>query len=345
MNISGSSAGRAAKCPASHALPQIIEPTSQAADRGNVAHNYIRCKLSNSAIPLVPPEYKDFVEAIDIASHVKGVDVFGTEMSYMLNLLTKEVKFLGSNIGRAYPEHGPYEIPLTIDVVGFTKDKVPVELDWKTGQWTGEVEDNWQRRLCAAVLLLKFDTSEVISRNVYLREDGSSYTDTATFTIMDIYAFLDEFKGVVDAVLRARLILSNGGIPDTYPGDHCEFCNAKPFCPAKTAIVKTFSTDLQPLIDKLAELPPRKQGEVMVRVKEIKKLAEYAETVLKEAAYDHPLPVGDEHEYRVKEKEKTYFDDSAARGLLKQLGATDDDIAKLYKVNRYKEVRKLKVIK
>lgn len=342
-NISASSADRASKCAASHALPAVFEESSDAAEKGDIVHNYIRCMLSKAATPLVPPEYLEYCKAIPIEAIVDGLEIMDTEASFLLDLQTKSVRYLGSNLGRNYPDHGPYEIPLTVDLVA-RDSKNFYEIDWKTGQTVESPEDNWQRRLCASALLLHYGRDSIISKNIYLRDEGGTFQDQHEFSVLDVYSFIEEFTRVVDAVLVARRIVSDGGVPDTFPGDHCKYCPAMSFCPAKTALVRKFSEDLteQDLVVKILSLPPEAQGNLMVRVKEIKSIVEQAEKILREQAIDHPLPVGDKHEYRPIDRQRQFFDKDAALGLLKSLGIDDDGIAKLYKTTLVTEVRKLK---
>ncbi len=351
-NITGSSAGDAVHCAASHALPCIIEPSHEKAVNGIYIHEYIRAYVEGVKLPDIPGQLKGYC---DVDKYLHGLNVRGAEGSFLLNVKEKTVRFVGWNINRKYPEHGPYEVALTIDIVGCNDDGIPVELDWKSGRFIeGGVENNWQRRLCAAALLLHYDSTEVISKNVYLRDDNTDFADETVFSIMDIYGFLDEFKGVIDKVLAARRIVAEGGIPDVTIGDHCQYCPAFNHCPAKTAMVKEFvGGDLTNLKERVLSMTPAQQGFAMTKVKEFMKVGEEVENVLKEAAKRQPLPTPDGKEYRFSTKSRDYFDADAARGLILTLllknGLTEEQahakIQTLYGKTVYKELRKMKVIK
>lgn len=353
--LSASNADRVVACPASDALPQIRE-TNEAAQRGNAIHEFLQAVCMHpdkraEHLAKVPDEHRPICETLDVAEAVRGLSIVGVEMAYALDVKAHTVRFVGSNIGRNYGPLGPYEIPCTLDVEA-TRDGEPVELDWKTGQDMGDVENLWQRRICATVLLFKYDAVQAHSRNVYVR-DGYTYPSDYTFSITEALGYCDELATAIRRRNAAASLVEQGRVPDVYPNTEkqCRYCPARDTCPATTALIRSFAQTLAPtgladadtVLARLDVMSEEEQGHALGIVKEVVRLGELAKKRLTERAKVTALPAGDGYEWRGVEKVREYFDADAARGLLIRLGAGPEQLVKLNKKTHYKEVRKVKI--
>lgn len=351
--LSASNADRVVACPASDVLPQIREE-NEAAEKGTIIHEFLQGLTMfpgerEQLLARVPDAHREYCRRLDITPVLNGLTVVGVEMAYALNVASQTVRFIGSNIGRNYGRLDRYEVPCTLDVEAIRTDGTPVELDWKTGRFMDEIENRWQRRICATAMILKHGTSEAGSANVYTRDDGGLYPDRCDFSIVDALGFCAELKSAIDRRDYAAEVITAGRVPDVYPNTEkqCKYCPARDACPATTALVRSFTRELA-TTDMLAAIEvatPEEQGFALGRVKQFASLAEVIEKRLKAIAKERALPAGDGYEWRACEKSREYFDADAARGLLVSLGATPEQVANLNKKTHYKEVRRLKVVR
>lgn len=324
--VSGSGVGDMIACPARLALPQAREVAGDEADRGNVIHEFCRTTTVNPAaraqalLDIDDDVIRATCSAINLEGALDGLTVVGCERAYALNVDTKTVRFIGTNVGRNYGKVSRYEVPFTVDVEARAGD-VPVELDWKSGQHIGKVKDHWQRRTCAAGLIYLYDTPTAISRVGYIKEDGSVVPDGDEFSILDAEDYCDEIKVAIDKVWAARLQIASGIMPavNADRDAQCRYCSAFVSCPYWTNLVKGASGKLRE-IEKgpdLMEVTAEEAGAVMDYIKDVLKVAGKLEDALKERALKEPLPINDKKEYRAGEVSgKSFFDAAAARGLL-----------------------------
>lgn len=364
--LSASGVGPAIACPARLALP-AARTSGEAADRGNALHDFARvCSVNpdarERALSDVPEEWRHTAKGMNLSAALDGLTPVGFERAYALNVKTRTVRYIGDNIGRDYngalkrvgqPPLSRYEIPFTVDVEAMYAGVTPVELDYKSGQSIGPVEDHWQRRVCAAGLIFCHDTASAISRVAYIKEDGTIVPDGHEFTLLDAEDFCDECVKAIDAIWEARLLLANNIMPTVHPSDEaCAYCPALTSCPSWTNFAKSMLGRLQEIEKgpELSSLTLDELGKVWEDVKKAEKIIEATVKGLKLVAAETPFPVGDKYEVRQQEKTRTYFDDSKARGLIVTLlgrleadqEEIDRELAKLQGTTHYTETRKLK---
>lgn len=367
--VSGSSAGATIECPTRLALPQS-RTTSDQADRGTELHAFARICTVNpdgraQALLDMPEKWRHTAAGMNIAAALEGLRVVGTETAYALDVQKRTVRFIGNNIERKYNETlvaggqapiGRYEIPFSMDVEAFYND-IPVELDYKSGQSIGDVEEHWQRRVCAAGLMFFYDTPTAISRVAYIRDDGTIIPDGTEFSVMDAEEFCDQLVKAIDAVWEARLLFANGIMPTVYPSDGaCAYCPVMESCPYYTNFAKSMVGRLQAIEagPELSTLTSDEKAKIFAELKIAEKIVEQQLGALRKLAAIEPIPaLGDEDkEYRATQRSRSSFDGAAARGmiatLLRRDNKTDDEIAdvlkKLDKSTSYTEVRKVKRI-
>jgi hypothetical protein len=348
--ISASCAGAVIGCPARLALPQV-KTSGSFADRGNVIHEFARVVRKNpdargqALLEIDDDDIRRTCDNLNVDDALVGIEDCQYELAYALDAKNRTVRFIGENIHRKYNEVlvargekplGRYEIPVTMDVVGWQQVndvRVPTELDWKSGRYEEDPEAHWQRRICSTTLMIVHGTPTAISRIGYIWDDGSVHPDGHEFSCMDIDDFCDELVKGIDAVWEARALLANGIMPTLHPSDkNCQYCPAMDSCPYYLNFAKAMAGRMEEIKNlTLSTLT----GDELVKVWEEAKLAaklaeEIIEKRLKVLAREGKI-IGAKHEVTPKyQPGKMRFDDSKARGLIVTLmgrmGASEEDI-------------------
>lgn len=344
LGITGSSAYDVAACPPRAALPGW-NTSSSAANRGNALHDFCRKVSLNPAgreqfVKDVPEKWRHTAAGINLDAALDGIKVKACEIAYALNVKDRTCRLIGINLDRKYNETlvaagelplSKYEIAFTIDVEGESIDlQCPVELDYKSGQSIGEVEDHGQRRISAAGLMFYYDATTCISRVAYIWDSGEIKQDGFEFSIFDAWETCDFLVDAIDRVERVRDQIANGEIPQVSPDRErqCKYCNSFTVCPYWTSLLRGALNGKAPAV---GEISPNDRGRVLDQVKDRLKVLEKLESDLREHALREPLPIDDQYEYRQAPRAgKSYFDDDAARGLivtlLGKLGADENEI-------------------
>jgi hypothetical protein len=341
--ITGSAAYDVAACLPRAALPGW-RTSSSAAARGNALHEYCR-RLSGKPsgreqfLAEVPEKWRHTASGINLDEALDGIKVKATEVAYALNVKERTCRFIGVNIDRKYDEHlaacqepplSKYEIPFTIDVEGEIGD-VPVELDYKSGQSIGDVEEHGQRRVSAAGLMLFYDTTSCISRVAYIWDTGDIKHDGHEFTIFDAWETCDYLTAAIDALDPVRAQVANGEIPKVTPDrdKQCKYCGAFNICPYWTSLLRAALSETSPSIE---EVRSEDAGRVLDQVKDKLKVLGELEDALKERAIRSPLIVDDMYEFTAGSRSgRSYFDAASARGMLavalQKTGLSEEEVS------------------
>ncbi len=353
---SASNIGRLIGCPTSFALPQARE-TGDHAERGNILHEFARTVKKNpearaqALLDIADEKIRKTAEGMDIELALDGITVTGLERAYVLNVKDRTVRVVGDNIGRKYNEVliangqaplGKYDVPCTMDVVGFVGDNVPCEVDYKSGRSVGPVKDHFQTRVCATVLLILHDAPTAIGRIGYIWETGEIKPDGEEFSSLDVDDFCDEIVEAIHKVDKAKEILAQRFMPNvTASDDNCKYCPAMTSCPHHMNFVRSLLGQIMNIEQgpELNALSLDQLGKAYAFAKDASKYLERIEKAGKLVGQDQPLPVDDKYEYRYRyDAGKSFFDAAKARGeivkLMGKAGASEEDIkAKLESLN------------
>ncbi len=343
---SGSSLARAAACPASHVLPQSTT-SSRAADDGTAIHAYLALVAmsparKSEALARVPERLRARCAAVDLATIIHGVSGIVTEPAYAYDVVTGAVRYLGRDIGRAYGDLAPGEIACTLDVLGLaagpededgSRQGVAFLRDWKTGRDVGDPSDSWQLALQALVAREHFGEEVVDAGYVYLDDDGAHRVASVTWDALDLDMWAERVRDVVSRVRAVEASHAVDGAIWTSEGDHCAYCPAMPYCPAKTAYIAALVSSPGDPEAMAGAMSLDRVGAAWVALKAAGKWMDRAEAALKEridAAGEVPLRNG--KALRIVEVNgRSYVDTAAAKALLVELGATTGQIASVTK--------------
>lgn len=351
IGVTASGLERALACPASVVLPQV-NTTTRYSTSGNVKHAFVRRVLRGltvqQALVGVPEEQRATCEAIYFRRVAGDLTEIQSEQAWALDVETNEVRFLGENIGRAYPELGPNEVCGTEDLAGLRIDSAYVTADIKSGyKPVTACEDNAQVKFFARVHMLRHPELDVVEgRILTIRADGTVGIDAHDFTRFDLDCFGDELSEMRDRIAAARAEYESTGRAKVSRGSWCDYCPAKSACPAFVGLARAMASEgtssLELVLSKIAALTPTEQGEVWERARGFADVAEQIIDALKSIAKQDPIPLADGKQLRETTYEKESFHAESAIALLRQLGATQEQIAALYRRTVVSQVRELK---
>ena len=215
----------------------------------------------------------------------------------------------------------------TLDITGTRADGVPCVIDIKTGQDVGPASENWQLRFFAFCLLSETGADEIDGRIVYIREDGSHYADAHMFTAEDLLRVPGELRSIEARLARAKATFAESGVVDLHVGNHCKYCPVSMSCPSKTSIVRSMAGDLAEVGTAFDAMTPEQIEKAWLTYEAIKPLFWAVDEGLKSIARTRGIDLSDGRTVRAVEVHKTYFARAKAEDLLRQKGASEDEIA------------------
>jgi hypothetical protein len=342
---SASGAERLIQCAASVVLPQTYS-TSDYAERGHGLHGFVRSVLTGVPIPhalaTLPPEHRGTAALIDWRKVGADLSSVRSEVAYAIDVRARSARELGLNIGRAYHRYRitPDEIVGSDDIEGVRIDGVPVVIDLKFGyERVAPCEVNAQMLTYCLARALVTDAPEVEGRIEYIAPDGKVWIDSHLFTAFDLDGFGNELEDAFDRVAAATTVYLAGGELNVATGDHCRYCGAMESCPAYTKLARAMLDEAMTLEARLGTLSLEQAGAAWRKAKEIEKLLDRVLAALKSRAAQEPLPLGDGKCVKEISYESGSFDRDGALLLLKAKGATDNEVAGLYRKYMVKSVR------
>lgn len=257
----GSKFHRVLRCPASAALPQVddIEPKPSAV-RGTVIHRYLQRVTElrgagydvEAARDAALQEMAQSVSA-EIFAYLEILDVeampthLAAEVALAYDWEARTARELGRGIDRAYTGLKLTEIPMTLDVLGISPDRVYVP-DYKTGRAAIPApRENGQLMLAGLAASKAYDRDEATIEIIVPDEDGQPQRQTADVDFFELDDFADRTARAMQDLITAKAIVARGGTPNVASGRHCQYCPAFRACPAQTALVRAAMSGPQPI--------------------------------------------------------------------------------------------------
>ena len=348
VNGSASGAARLLECPPSVVLPQSSRSTDDS-DRGTSLHNYISAVLTGSsaedALAHVPDEAKETARHIDFRKLGADLTTVRSESAFAINPRKLSARFLGCNIHRDYARHSitKDELAGSSDIDGLDEyyDNRPCVIDVKTGfRRVAPAESNPQLLVYACALAWISGADEVEGRICYVRPSGAVEVDSAVYDRFRLDAFALELEQAFDEVQAARRVLLAGGTPTVSPGEWCGYCGALDVCPSQVALARAMVTEVDTLGANLSDVELRSRieslsldqaGSAWKKAKQIETLLERVLAALKTRAMQETLPLGNGREVRRVSYPRESFVQARAVQMLKDKGASDGELATLYR--------------
>lgn len=354
-NGSASATDRTFQCPSSLVFPRVERETVWNA-RGHDIHRFCRAVLSGvpmaAALDSVPKEHRETCRRIDWRRLGGDLTEVRVEASYALDVRARTARFLGLDIGRDYERAalrlgqplGPWEVPGALDIEGVrANDGGQVVLDLKSGfQDVTPAEENGQGLFFGAVKHLMTGADEVEFRIGKLKPDGNVYVQSATYTALDIDLYLDRYESALESSKDARRVYLAGGTPDVREGPACQWCGAADACPAKTRLARAMLGELTE-IDRAVEMMPIEQaGRAWEYAHErAQPMLKRIIAVLNDRARRESLPLSNGDVAREIKYERESMNTESALALLKELGATEEQLASIYRTAPVSSVRRV----
>ena len=287
---------RAMLCPASCTFPHA-KHHSPAAEQGKAVHAFLAAvpKLgADRALEKVPDAYRDLCESIHLDA-IPGLDKaeFVDEIAIAYNVQTGEARVVGVDIGRTYPDLGPYWIYGTIDKLGLTPSEIII-WDFKTG-W-GHVpapEDNWQLKACAVAACAAYERRRARVGLIHISNDGRDpRTVDAELSPFELSLAQGKLAHLVDVLYKLR---DNPALdPPIVEGEHCNFCPAFAHCPAKHQLAVRLATDPCAVREEvLSLLTPENAKQAYLKVQALGRILEQVMGALESYARQNPIELAD----------------------------------------------------
>jgi hypothetical protein len=232
-------------------LPRAPSTTSEAAERGTAIHAYLEEWAKTGERPTPPAGYEETCEGLSLPFILNGRTVWIVEAAFALDAMTGKVRYLGAGKGRDYGALCPTEIAGTADLVLLDDEGRLYVADYKTGSAVTSAKTNPQLAFLALCLSKFRGNEEVGVELIYIREDGSHYTDAATLDALDLDGFASDLR---DAVTLWR---SPEAAQRVNPGEWCGYCPSKWSCPVWTSLAREMGAGtLVPARESLPVLTP-----------------------------------------------------------------------------------------
>lgn len=345
--FSASSMERATACAASTALPRVVL-SSDDARRGQAMHRYATRVLlgmtETEALKLVPAPWREACKGLRLHREIAllGLRDLRADQSYAINATSLIVRTLGSGLERAYRvEDG--EIPGTDDLEGQTFLGYSAVIDFKFGyQEVTPPAENLQLLFYAYCVARRNGDDRVDGYIGHARKSGHIHWYKHTFTSFDFDVFEDVFSRAYERSMQAVADLDAGKRLPVYPGDHCQFCPAMSACPAYTSLARSMVVDLEEIDRSVEAMTPEQKGAAYEKLAIVKRLAGRIDDALKAQARQTPFVTPSGKEVREMSFDRTDFSQDKALRLLRDLGATDDQIQACHVTSTVHQVRPLK---
>ena len=285
--ISASRLRRIRRCPASGALPQV-QTESEASNRGRVIHRFIELASKHGrdyALSEMDADTRDVCEAIDLDALPTHL---AHEVAYAFDVMTGKVR----RTERGYPDIDDMEIGVTIDVEGVGDGRVYVA-DYKSGfRSVAKPAENEQVSLGALCSARYHGMDEATVEVIYVREGRRPWRETATLDIFDLDAFAADLRRIWDRYQDAREVVAAGQTPDVTEGEHCRYCPAADYCPAKHALLRRMVNG-DAGIEVEHTFHGRVTGEHYRMWQAMKQLTDRVGSIIHAAAAEEPIDLGD----------------------------------------------------
>lgn len=333
--MTGSGVERHALCPASAVLPRV-ETISDDAERGKAIHAFLEAVNRDGrekALAAVPDDLRAACEALDTSRLPTDPARFAAEVAFAYDTVSGKARELGRGIGRRY-DVAPTEIAGTADVIALLDDDGVYVSDFKSG-WSRRTaaKDSLQLRFYALAAARAYGRTRAVVQVIRVFEDGETWTDEATLDAFDLDAFALDLGALASQIEGDRKLYAEGVEPQQVEGSHCRWCPAFARCPAKAALLAGPPS---------LEITPEGAAAAYAKLRLYKEAVERAESILKDYARQHPIPLPDGQVYGVRYDATRSIDGKVAASTLRDLLGPAAEAAIMMEVTQASIKRALK---
>jgi hypothetical protein len=282
-----SSLPRAFACPASSVLPTADEQSDHAAE-GTVRHHYLRrvsdlmrggmaiAAARELALSEAPSEARWFLALIPLES-LRLKDVVA-EVALAIDATDGAARVLGRAIDRRYDEAGrrPSEFAGSVDRLALIGAEGLYVGDYKGRTHTRKPEHD-EQLLAGAYAGVRIYRRRWAELEIIRVVNGKPFPVKARVAAPDLERFGKKLQVLGQRIRQDRAAAAAGAIAPATTGDHCRYCPALRFCPAKGALVQAACGATLPALLQLAKerkpyLTEQNVAAVHARLAELEKL-------------------------------------------------------------------------
>ncbi len=352
---SASNLERSIVCPPSVFLSVRTSSSNPAAEKGTAIHSFVDnvCMgmSRTEALVLVEEKYKEICIRIS-TEFLENFLEPKTELSFGVDFSNGNTRYLGSHLGRNYPELGEAEFSGTLDIVGINKKTlIPVVVDIKSGMEVTAAEHNWQIRYLVYAAHKFYGYQSIEGVLIYVRESEDPFIDSYTFSLAEIEQIGLDLKKFYTTLLIESAEYATTGKLHLRESDKCNYCPVLLSCPAKIGAIQALavraeSSDINNIRNTVMSLSPDQAAIAWTRYRNMKNYWYTAEKAMKEYATKYGIE-GDDFEVSASQSSRTSLDTDKLIQLARKAGVTDDDLASCRTKNTFSRVteRKKKVPK
>ena len=315
---SGSRIPRAFACLASAVLPRL-EISGEAAQAGTWKHAFFAGlrKGLPAALELVPPEYREACEAIDVSSFA-ALEHFESEVALVYDVQRHVTRRLPAGLAhRDYGELGAFEIPMTLDVSGVGHAEV-MAADLKTGHgYVTPAHRNWQLAAGALALSALHGIDHARVAIIKAPEGLRASWDVAVIDGMGLLDARAELLRLATRVIEARKKPAESAPMVT--GEQCRHCPSRLYCPAHVGLIHQVAATPGEMVPPVTLLEPAAALRAYERMKVLRGVVNELEGSLSTYAKEHVIELGDGRIYGPKPGVETALDAEVTRGVLRKL--------------------------
>lgn len=293
----GSQMDRILRCPASAALPQVLDANpSEHRDRGTAAHAFL-ARVDEvgreAALAEVDEQWRPFCAGIELAQLADRITL-STEVALAYNWRNDTARILDVLDARAYEVDPDAEIPLTIDLAGVA-DGTVYSGDYKGPHaWLPEPEQSMQLGLAALALARLHDAWSAHVEYIRLRDDGTTRRFSAVLDAFGIESAAERVRTAMTQVEELRALVKAGTVPNVTEGPWCRYCPARQHCPAKTAMIRSVLSDTARAIPYEVPITAQNAGAAYMMLRRAKDVIATLERGLHAYARESAIPVGED---------------------------------------------------
>jgi hypothetical protein len=231
------------------------------------------------------------------------------EVAYAYDVATGAGRFLGSNLGRTYPETTPVEFAGTADYVRLEGASVQV-VDLKTGM--GDVphpERNAQLRMLALAAARTHGVDSASVGILHAPEGRTPWWSWATLDAFELEVVAGELRDLARRIEIARAVVATGQTPRLTVGEHCAYCPARHGCPARVAMAQRLAGEPEVVVrDLKAMLTPESSALALALWQAATKALQEVGAALYAYASESPIPLGDGRVWGPRETSREVID-------------------------------------
>lgn len=300
---------RAINCPASALLPQVDRSSVYSVD-GTAKHHFfhaVRRAGREAALSQLPERLRAECERIDVTALPQTGE---QEVTFAWNWKTGKGRKLGTALDRNYEAATEDEFAGTSDNAALVGNRVDVD-DFKTG-WKDVEADTWQLKANALFAARAYGCNEA-KITVYTVRDGKVWPESVPLSSFDLDMIADELIGLARKLTTAKS-------PDELKlqeGQHCAYCPATLYCPAKQRAVATVA-ELAPY-EKPGLVPVEEIGKAYAKTKSLQAFLKRVEEACLDMARVTPVPLPDGRVLKEIVKSKDSIDEEACFQVLREI--------------------------